>query len=561
MPVHNSEIARIFEEMADLLELESANAFRVRAYRNAARTIRNHGLSLADMVEDGADLTELSGIGDTLAEKIVQIVRSGELRQLDEMHQRTPAALVEMMRIPGLGPKRVRTLYEELGVESLEALEEAAKQGWVQDVHGFGPKTEERILREVGRLTSQEQRTRLDVAEEMVVSLVDWLRERAGIGRVDVAGSFRRRRETVGDIDILAISSASEKVMKAFTGYEDVAETVSQGPTRATVLLRSGLQVDLRVVPKENYGAALMYFTGSKAHNIALRKIAIDRGWKLNEYGIYEGDEPLVGASEEEMYAQLDLPYIVPELREDRGEIKAARKGQLPELISVENIRGDLQMHTTASDGRATLKEMARAAQAKGYEYIAITDHASVIGVTHGLDAERLREQFVAIDALNEALDGLRVLKSCEVDILPDGTLYLPEAILVDLDICVAAVHSSFELSEEEQTERIVRALSNPHVDILAHPTGRLIREREPYAVDMRRVIEAARDNGCFLEINADPSRLLLSHHQGSISVPSLLPPLTSKHSAFAPKLIWHSNTLRQIHQIATVMRSGEKRP
>lgn len=516
MPVYNSDVVDIFNEVADLLEIEGANEFRVRAYRNAARTISTMSRNVAHMVEAGEDLTELPGIGEDLAGKIEEIVHTGDLQQLAELRQRTPPVLAEMLDVAGLGPKRVQTIHEALGVTTLEELREAAAEGEIRDLYGLGEKTEQKILEDVERLRAEgeRERTRRDVAEERVEPLLEFLRGLEGVGRAEAAGSYRRKKETVGDLDILATSEAGEEVIARFVAYEDVEEIVSQGETRSTVVFRSGLHVDLRVVEEGSTGAALLYFTGSKAHNIALRSKALDRGWKINEYGVWdtrgEGGEPerIAGESEEEIYGLLELPWIAPELREDRGEVEAAREGRLPDLITLDDVRGDLQCHTSASDGRASLEEMARAAQALGREYLAITDHSAYIGVTQGLDAEELERRMDEIDGLNERMDDITLLKSVEVDIMADGSLALPDRVLEKLDLVTVAVHSHFELPAEEQTERLMRAMDNPNCHILAHPTGRQIGKRPGYAVDLDRLMDAALERGCFMEINAQPDRL-----------------------------------------------------
>lgn len=511
MPVPNAEIAAIFERYATLLEMEGANPFRVRAYRNAARSIGDLPRSLAAMLADGADLSELPAIGEDLAQKIATIVETGHLPELDELERELPGALADLTAIPGLGPKRVMALHRELGIDDAEGLAKAARAGKVRALSGFGEKTEQKILRELERRAETERRFGLPLAEELGEPLLRHLSETKGVKQAIIAGSYRRRKETVGDLDILVTAKKGAHVMERFTGYEDVDEVVSQGSTRATVRLRGGLQVDLRLVPEVSYGAALHYFTGSKAHNVALRRIAVEKGWKLNEYGLFKGRKRLAGRSEEEVYDAFGLPWIPPELREDRGEIEAARKGKLPDLVSLDDIRGDLHAHTTASDGKHSLREMAEAARARGYAYLAITDHSQRVTVARGLDAKRLARQIDEIDALNEELKGIRLLKSSEVDILEDGTLDLPDSILARLDLVVASVHSKLDLDAERQTERILRAMDNPHVNIIGHPTGRLIGEREASPLDMERLIEAALERGCFLEINAQPKRLDLS--------------------------------------------------
>jgi DNA polymerase (family 10) len=511
MPVYNSDVAKIFKEIADLLAIEDANQFRVRAYQDAARTIETLSRPVSEMVEQDEDLTELEGIGGDLAGKIREIVETGGLTQLEEIRARTPPGLAEMLKLSGLGPKRVQAIYQELDVTSLDELKAAAEDKLIRKLDGLGPKTEENILKELERSRQERGRTRINAAEELVDPLVSYLKEIEGVEQVIVAGSYRRRAETVGDLDILATGVDGKRIIDQFTAFEDVQKVVSQGETRSTVLLRTGLQVDLRVVPGESCGAALLYFTGSKAHNIHLRNMALERDLKINEYGVFRDQERIAGETEEQIYQVFDLPLIPPELREDRGEFQAAREGELPDLVALEDIRGDLQMHTTASDGHTSIAEMARASQELGYEYIAITDHSAYVAVTQGLDAEALARQVEEIDRLNEELEGIRVLKSIEVDILKDGSLDLPDDILARLDLTVCSIHSHFNLPRDEQTERIIRAMDNPHFKILAHPTGRRIGERSPYAVDMEKLVEAALERGCFMEINASPSRLDLN--------------------------------------------------
>jgi DNA polymerase (family 10) len=508
VPVYNSDVSEIFRQVADLLEIEGANQYRVRAYRNAARTIGTLSEDIVDMVEEGQDLTELSGIGEDMAGKIKEIVKTGDLAQLGEIKSRTPPALAEMLKIEGLGPKRVQTLYKELDITDLGELEEKAKSGTVRELEGFGEKTEQKIIDSLEKERQEEKRTRLNIAEELVEPLVDHLKAIEGVQQVKVAGSYRRRKETVGDLDILATGAEGEEIIGSFVDYEDVEEVLSQGETRSTVLLRRDIQVDLRVVAQESYGAALLYFTGSKAHNIELRNMALDEGRKVNEYGVFEDEERIAGETETEIYELFDLPYIEPELRENRGEIEAAQNGELPDLVTLEDIRGDLQCHTTDSDGHASMKEMAQAAQERGYDYLAITDHSSHIGVTQGLNADALAQQIEEVERLNEELDGIRILKASEVDILEDGSLDLPDEILEKLDVCVCSIHSHFDLSRDQQAERIIRAMDNPNFNILAHPTGRRIHERAPYEVNMQRLLEAALERGCFLEVNAQPDRL-----------------------------------------------------
>ena len=510
--MHNADIAALFARLGELLEIEGANPFRVRAYRNAARTVQDLPHSVESMLAQGADLSELPGIGEDLAGKIREIVETGRLHLLDEVEGRLPGGLIDLTRVPGLGPKRIKLLHERLGIHGLGDLAVAAKAGKIGALPGLGKKTEAKILAEIGRLKGGETRTKLNVAERIVEPLLAYLKETDGVADVVAAGSYRRRKDTVGDADILVTCRKGAAVMDRFVGYEDVAQVVAKGPTRSTVRLKSGFQVDLRVVPRASYGAALHYFTGSKAHNIAVRTMAATKGLKLNEYGVFKGSKRVAGRSEAEVFARVDLPYIEPELREQRGEIEAARAGRLPKLVALGDIRGDLHVHSKASDGRHTIAEMAAAARQRGYAYIAIADHSKHVAVAHGLDAKRLARQIAEIDRLNdrlnERLDGIRVLKSAEVDILADGTLDLPDSILDELDLTVCAVHYKFDLPADKQTERIIRAMDNPRFDIFAHPTGRLINERAPYALDLERLMRAALERGCFLELNAQPDRL-----------------------------------------------------
>ncbi len=511
MPVHNSEIASMFDHVADLLEIEGANRFRVRAYRNAANTIRDQGRNVADMLRDGEDLSELPSIGKDLAGKIKEIVETGHLALLDEIAKEIPEALVQVTAIPGIGPKRARALYESLDIRSLDDLTKAAEEGKIARISGFGPKTQAKIRDELAKGDITEHRIRLAIAEDFAEPLLDYVQKVDGVAKAEIGGSFRRRKETVGDLDILATAEDGKHVIDRFVEYDEVAEIVSKGNTRSTVRLRSGLQVDLRVVPDASFVAALHYFTGSKAHNIACRRRAIERDLKLNEYGVFDGKRRVAGATEEEVYDSIGLPWIAPVLREDRGEIEAAEKGALPNLVKQNDIGGDLHCHTTASDGKNSIREMAEAARDRGYEYIAISDHSKSQTVAGGLDEQALAKQIDEIDRINEELDGIRVLKSSEVDILEDGTLDYADSVLKKLDLVVAAIHSKFELDEEAQTERMIRAMENHHVNIIAHPTGRLIGERRAYAVNMERVIEAAAKHGCFLELNAHPLRLDLN--------------------------------------------------
>ena len=508
MPILNPDIVHIFDEIADLLEIEDANPFRVRAYRNAARLLQGLSSDVKTMVEAGEDLTELPGIGDDLAKKIIEIVTTGHCSFLEKLEKQTPPALTELLKVPGLGPKRVKALWHELDVETVDQLTRAAREGRIRSVPGFGEKTETRILEALQAQIAAVPRFPIAIAAPYAAALVHYLQNIPGVRRVVVAGSFRRGRDTVGDLDILATATADSPVMERFIAYEDVAEVLSQGTTRATVILRNKLQVDLRAVDESAYGAALHYFTGSKAHNIAIRRMGQDMGLKVNEYGLFHGKERIAGETEESVYAAVGLPYIEPELRENRGEIQAARAGHLPKLVAMDDLRGDLHAHSKASDGHYSVRDMAAAAKAAGLEYLAITEHSRHLTVAHGLDPVRLRRQLDEIDALNTELDGITLLKGIEVDILEDGSLDLPDGILGDLDLVVAAVHYRFDLPRGKQTARILKAMDSPHFTILAHPSGRLIGSREAMDVDMPRIIRHARERGCFLEINAQPERL-----------------------------------------------------
>jgi len=507
MPVQNAEIAAMFDQTADLLEIKGENQFRVRAYRRAARTVEGLPQSVRAMLAKEEDLAELPGIGKDLAGKIADIVASGHFTLLDQLKRKLPGELGDMAALPGLGPKRIKLLYDKVHVRTLDDLRKAIKVGKLHGLHGFGPVIEKKLAAALEK-PAVEKRFRLSVAEAEAEALAAFLRDK---GRVVVAGSYRRRRETVGDLDLLVTSDDAEAVGDKLVTYDNVAEVLAHGPTRTAVRLRSGLQVDIRAVPDKSYGAALMYFTGSKAHNIALRGIANARKWKLNEYGLFAGRRRIAGTTEEEIYGKLGLTYIPPEMREDRGEVALAKAGALPKLVTVDDIRGDLHVHSDWTDGTATIAEMAAAARARGYAYMALTDHSRRQTMSHGLDPAKVAKQAREIDRLNAGLKGFTILKGIEVDILKDGALDLPDATLATLDVVIASVHSFFDLPREAQTERIVRAMQNRHVSIVGHPTGRLIGTREPYDVDMDRVTSAARELNCALELNAEPDRLDLN--------------------------------------------------
>jgi len=511
MPVQNSDVSDIFNKVADLLEIEGANPFRVRAYRNAARAISSLPRSVSDMIESEENLTELPGIGEDLAGKIKEVVQTGSLAQLEALESSTPSELSRLMKVAGLGPKRVKAIYENLGVVDLKSLKEAAEKGKVRELEGFGKKTEQTILEELEDVEDREERIKLMEAEQRASPLVAYLRKTKGIKEITVAGSYRRRKETVGDLDILVTCKKGSNVMDRFAEYEDVKKVVSKGTTRSTIVLRSGLHVDLRVLRQVSYGAALHYFTGSKAHNIAVRKLGVKKKLKINEYGVFKGKKRTAGKTEKQVFEAVNLPYIDPELRENRGEVEAAQKGSLPQLVGLDDIRGDLHAHTKETDGHASLKEMADAAKAHGYDYLAITDHSKKVTMARGLDAKRLAEQIKEIDRLNGKLKDIVILKGIEVDILEDGSLDLGDDILKELDLTVCSVHYHRKLSKKKMTERIIRAMDNPYFNIFAHPTGRLINERNPYEIDLERIMEAAKERGCYLEVNAHPDRLDLT--------------------------------------------------
>ena len=510
MPIRNADVAKIFNDFADLLEIQGANQFRVRAYRNAARTVGALSRNLRDMVRQGEDLSELPGIGKDLAAKIEEIVRTGSLGTLRELEKEIPRGLGELITVPSLGPKRAKILYDSLGIKSLQDLKRAVLEGKLVELHGFGQKTNEKILEELERRAKGggERRILLATAEEVGESLIAYLRGLTGVEEAVIAGSYRRRKETVADLDILAIGANAREIIDRFSAYDEVDQVISRGTTLSSVSLKSGVRVDLRVVPRASFGAALVYFTGSKAHNVAIRTIGVKMGLKISEYGVFRNEKQVAGATEAGVYGRIGLSYIEPELREDAGEVDAARRDTLPKLITVRDIRGDLQSHTTATDGRNSLAEMAAAARAKGYDYLAITDHSKRVSVARGLDEKRLAAELVAIDKMNAGFNGFTVLKSCEVDILEDGSLDMPNSVLKDLDFVLCSIHYNFNLPRAKQTERVLRAMDNPYFTILAHPTGRLIGRREPYDIDLERVMKGAKERGCFLEVNAQPERL-----------------------------------------------------
>lgn len=507
--MQNIEITHLFEELADLLEIQGANPFRVRAYRNAARMLGDLPDSVAEIVADPTrSLEDLPGIGKDLAEKIATILSTGTLPQLEELRAAVPAGVVEMLKVPGLGPKKAAALFQQLQITSLAELRTQCESGAVAGLKGFGAKTSQAILEGLAHLAQAGQRLYLAEVEPLAEELLAHLRGVPGVLRVEAAGSFRRRRETVGDLDLLAIAADSVAVMQALAAHPAVEKVLQQGETKQRVRLKLGLEMDLRVVPEASYGAALQYFTGSKDHNIVVRQRAIERGLKLNEYGVFRGEKLVGGATEQEVYRAVDLPWIPPELRESRREFDWAAAGTLPTLIEPADLRGDLHMHTTATDGAATIREMIEAAQARGLSYIAITDHSQRVSMANGLDAKRLRKHWAEIESIRGEYPHIHVLKGIECDILEDATLDLDDEVLAEAEWVLAVLHYGLKQSSEQITKRLMAAIENPHVDAIGHLTGRLIGKRPPAAMDLATVLRGMSREGKWLEINAHPARL-----------------------------------------------------
>ncbi|MGE5818655.1 MAG: DNA polymerase/3'-5' exonuclease PolX, partial [Deltaproteobacteria bacterium] len=509
---------------ADLLEIQGEGLFRVLAYRKAARTVESLSQPIAQLLAEGKDLEELPGIGKSMAEHIEEIVKTGTLKALRKLHKEIPATLDELLEIEGLGPKRTKQLYDKLGISSIKELERALDGGKVASLRGFGQKSVDKIRQAIQNLGKHPKRFKLLDADQLVRPLIEYLRKGGGIEQLEVAGSYRRRMETVGDIDILAASDSPEAVMQRFQTYPEVERVVAAGTTKGTVILRSGLQVDLRILPRRSYGSALHYFTGSKAHNVAVRTLGVERGLRISEYGVFrvpkgkkaeevgvEEGERIGGAKEEDVFRAVNMDWVPPELREDRGEIQAAQKHKLPDLIVLDDIRGDLHMHSKWTDGNSTIAEMARACKERGYQYCAITDHSKAVRVAGGLSAEDFKKQRAEIEEAREKVRGITLFTGCEVDILPDGSLDLPDHLLEQLDMVVAAVHSKMDMTQSEMPRRVLKALAHPAVTILAHPTGRLINQREPFAIDLEQIFHAARANNVAVELNAQPDRLDLN--------------------------------------------------
>ncbi len=525
--MQNADVARIFETLADLLEIQEANPFRVRAYRNASRTVEGLTESLSDIIEDpDRKLSDLPGIGKDLAEKIQTILETNTLPQLEELRSKIPPGVVQMLNLPGIGPKKVAVMFRELKVQTLEDLRAAGENGQISALKGFGKKTEQTILENIDSVAAAEQRFYLSEAITAGEAIVASLRELKSVTQADLAGSSRRRKETAGDLDVLAIAADSEEPMNHLAEHELVAKVLQRGPTKMRVKLHLGIELDLRVVPEESYGAALVYFTGSKEHNIVLRKRAQERKLKLNEYGVFpDGKEKSKPASTEEaVYKLLDLPWIPPELREDRCEFDAAENNKLPELVEVDDIRGDLHMHTTASDGKNTILEMAEAAKKLGRKYIAITDHSKRVSMANGLDAKRLREHWKNIDKANDEISGIEIWKGIECDILEDATLDLPDDVLAEADWVIAVLHYGLKQPKDQINKRLLAAIQNPYVHCIGHPTGRLLLKRQGAEMDFHDILKAAADHGVLMEINASPERLDLSDVQAQAAADMGIP-------------------------------------
>lgn len=505
----NLQLAAVLAEIGDMLELLGENPFRIRAYRRAARSIELLPESIESMWRDGR-LDQVEGVGKGIAAGIEQWLTTGTIDYHEELQTQVPRGLLEVTRVPGVGPKTARLLHDELGVDGLDELEQACLAGRVRTVKGLGAKTEENILKGIARLRRHSERIPVGVALPVARLIVDELQKEPAVQRVAYAGSVRRGRETIGDIDVIASSEQPAKVIEAFVHMPGVQEVLAQGQEKASIVLAQGVQVDLLVIGDHQFAAALHHFTGSKEHNIAMRELARGRGLRISEHGILDeaAGTMLPVETEADVFGALDLPFIPPELREDGSELSAARAGSLPSLIETSDIRGDLHAHSTWSDGHHSILDMAEAARAKGYEYIAITDHSKSLGVAGGLTPEQLLSQIEEIQALNERWDDFCILAGAEVDILPDGTLDFDDDVLRRLDIVIASVHSAMNQDEATMTERIVAAMRNPYVDVIGHPTGRVLGRRDPYTVNMERIIEVAAETGTCLEINASPERL-----------------------------------------------------
>ncbi len=507
----NQQIAKIFTEIAELLELKGENVFRIRAYQRAAQNIDGLAKDVSTLSDE--ELIAIPGIGKDLVGKIHEYLEKGSVAKHEELKKEIPAGVLALLRVPGLGPKKVKLFFDKLKIKNVDELEAAIKSGKLKGMPGIQKKTEDNILQGIGFVKRGTERRPLGRVLPLAEDIIRSIKDHAPVDKIEVAGSIRRWRETVKDIDILTTSKEPEKVMDIFVKNPHVSRVLAQGPTKSSIITDDGIQVDLRVVDEDSFGAALQYFTGSKQHNIKLREMAVRAGLKINEYGVFKepGEKKIGGKHEEDVYKALKLAYIPPELREDTGEIDAALQGKLPDLVTLSDIKGDLHVHSNWSDGSHDLDAIVEAAKKKGYEYIAITDHTKGLGVARGLDEKRLAEETKLIDETNKKLSRFRILKGTEIDIRADGRLDLPDEALARLDIVVASIHSGFKQAQEQITKRLLSAIRNPLVSVIAHPTGRLIGERDAYAVDMEAVLKEAAQRGVAMEINSYPLRLDLN--------------------------------------------------
>lgn len=503
------EIAAVFSQMADLLELRGDNPFRIRAYRRAAQHLETFSGDLEPLASSGR-LTTLSGIGEDLAAKIAEYLSTGRVAAYEKLKRSVPKGVLELLEVPGVGPKTAKVLHERLRIHSIGQLEAAARAHRLSRLPGFQAKKEENILKGIEIVRKGQERMHLGVALPLATELLTFLKGVSGVSRVSTAGSLRRMKETIGDLDLLAAASKPARVMDAFTHAAFCARVLASGDTKSSILTKDGIQVDLRVVAPDSFGAALQYFTGSKEHNVRLREMASRRGLKVNEYGVFKSatNRRIAGREEEEVYRALGLAWIAPELREDTGEIDAAKTGRLPSLVDAGDIKGDFHIHTTWSDGSDSLDDVAKAGQARGYQYLAVCDHSQSLKVAHGMTPARLRRQMTKIRSLNARAARFRLLMGAEVDILSDGSMDYPDEVLAELDFVVGSIHSGFTQGERVITQRIIAAMRNPYVTLIAHPTGRLMGRREPYPVDLEAVCQAAKDTGTALEMNAYPKRM-----------------------------------------------------
>lgn len=508
----NIEIAKVFNDIANILKIKDENRFKIRAYERVAATIENLPMEVETLYKTD-QLDDIPGVGDAIAKKIGELIETGKLEYYENLKKEIPSGVLELISVSEIGPRKAKLFYEELGIDNIEKLEKAAREHRLQNLAGMGRKAEENILRGLELYKSREKRNLLGVALPIAEGIVDQLKSLKEVDKIDIAGSLRRRKDTIGDIDILATSNKPKKIMEKFVHLPDVKEILAEGLTKSAILTQQDIHVDLRVVEPDSFGAALQYFTGSKAHNVRLREMAVKQGLKVNEYGVFQtkDDKKVAGEEEQEIYEKLGLQYIVPELREDRGEFAVAQRNQLPKLVTLDDIKGDLHIHTNFSDGLNTIENIVEAARNHAYEYIAITDHSQSLYVAGGLNEKRLLEQIKMIDKINKKLDDLVVLKGIEVDIKADGTLDFPDEILQKLDIVIAAIHTGLKQEKGQIMQRLTKAMQNPYVNIIAHPTGRIIGYREPYAVDMQEIIRVAAKTNTAMEINASPERMDLN--------------------------------------------------